>query len=227
MSGQFSVIERTNEVTFSSILLTNIIPFMGVFFWGWSYFSVLMVFWFETLWHSFFVALRILTAKQNPKQKQLFRIYKFRMAISLILIRTGVLLFYLIFIVLFIGMQATSTESMVNAMGNMFHGQRYMLWAFAGFTMAGIIEFMFRYYLTGEYKETSPDEQFQVVDARFVVIHLVIILGFFAAEFFSKELKWIDNTDHVMVSVFVIIKILVDVVGHLIKTRVIKTVPVQ
>lgn len=161
----------------------NIVPFLGVAFFDWSVFALIYAFWLETLSISFFNSIKILFAQKTTRPS--LNIYK---AFKYLVIRLFILLFYMLFIIVFIGIKITSTQQ-----GGNFAADLLMLDTSFRFTMIlffiiKFIELIYHYFYLNGRKEESPDNFLGLFDARIVIIHVVIVLGVFAHQFFSEKL---------------------------------------
>ena len=182
----------------------NLIPLFGVVFLDWSVFALLYVFWLETLGLSFFNALRIFfsSAEQDGPY--------FSKAAGYIIFRVFILGFYLVFIVTFIGLM------MAGKQGKGHEWVEYLLlldpifrFTVMSFFVIKLIEFIYFYFIKDERSQTYPDTYRNFFDGRLIVIHVVLVGGFFMFQYFSN--LWGDRTGLIAFAlVFVIIKSFVE-----------------
>ena len=194
-------------------LLMNIIPFLGVLFYDWSVFALIYAFWLETLSVSFFNAVRIIFAqKTNSPGVNILK------GIKYLFVRSFILLFYMIFILVFIGIEISSTQHGVNFASDLLMLEPSFRITILVFFFIKLIELIYHYFYLNERKDESPDSYFALIDARLVIIHVVIVLGVFAFQFFSEKL---DNHAGVVAfaGVFVLVKILGEMVSNWISTN--------
>ncbi len=190
----------------SSFLLQfglNLIPLFGVAFLNWSAFALFYAYWLETFAISFLNAVRIVTAQQGHI---LFRIGT---AIKFLLIQTGLLLFYLIFIIAFIGFNMSTTENRINFLNYFTLSDiNFRIAMFSIFTVK-LAELLLQYFLSREYKIAAPKQFYYFINGRIIMIHFVIVLGFFAFKFLNEA---INNHAGVFVFtlVFVFAKMFID-----------------
>lgn len=188
-------------------LCMNTITLLGVIFYNWSVFALIYLYWLETLGFVFFNSIKILTAKnhfQNPPH--------LKMSFIFLLFNVGILLFYLIFIITFIGIVVSGKQegkSFVTYLCLLDSGFRYTVFSFFSFKF---FELAYYYFYKGEYKTASPSHYHSFFNPRIIMIHVVIILGFFTFKYFSENF---DNKYGLIgfASVFVILKSIADVVS--------------
>lgn len=157
----------------------NIIPIVGVAFYGWIPFDMFWLFWVETLIIGFFNAWRILFSQGNgsevPFQEGIKRWNMVR-AMRYMIARVLIFLFYSIFIVVFIGFLGSKGTD----------GGFIKTLAFANplFNLALIVVaisqsfYLIKYFfMSRAYFYASPDSYADVFDARQIVIHIAIVIG--------------------------------------------------
>ena len=182
----------------------NIIPFLGVVFFNWSVFALLYAFWLETLGLSFFNSIRICFAS-----KEAWSVTQLKKALQFFIFRIGILLFYVIFLLVFVGIDISGKQGGVNfAMYLLFLDIPFRITIFS-FFIVKFLELAYHYFYLGERKTTTPDEYNKFFDSRLIVIHVVIVLGVFAFAFFNEKLG--SHTGTVaFTAVFVSVKMLAD-----------------
>ncbi|MEY3236715.1 MAG: hypothetical protein RI883_816 [Bacteroidota bacterium] len=182
----------------------NIIPFLGVVFFNWSVFALLYSFWLETLGLSFFNAIRIAFAAKDSEPT-----INFGKAFRFFILRVGILLFYMIFLLVFVGIDISGKQGGVSfAMYLMFIDIPFRI-TILSFFFIKFLELIYRYFYLGERKTTSSEDYNKFFDTRLIVIHVVIVLGVFAFKFFNEKLG--THTGIVaFAAVFVLVKMLAD-----------------
>lgn len=189
-------------------LIMNIVPFMGVVFFDWSVFSLIYAFWLETLSISFFNSIKI-TFAQNTTRPSL----NFLKACRYLFIRLFILLFYMLFMVVFIGIKITTTQEGGNFASDLLMLEPSFRFTMILFFIIKLIELIYHYFYLNERKEESPDNYLGLFDTRIVIIHVVIVLGVFAHQFFSENL---NNHAGVVAfaGVFVLVKSISELVSN-------------
>lgn len=161
----------------------NLIPLFGIAFFHWNAFALLYSYWLESLAISFFNGIKILGAAKSPFGLRLL------MAIKFWALQIGMLLFYFIFLVAFIGMEVKSNHQ-ENSFGSYLffshQGFRYAMWAMF-FTKC--IELIMSYFVSGNYKKSDVKKYYYWFNSRLIFLHIVIIFGFFSFRFLSKQLN--------------------------------------
>lgn len=185
----------------------NLIPLLGVIFFNWSIFALIYAYWLETLVISVLRAVMILTAQNSPEKPP-----HIRKALVSLIANVGVLVFYMIFIIVFIGVQISSKQQ-----GQPFY--MYLALIDNGFKIGifimvsvKIAELILGYFRTGNYKNASPGDLSVFFDTRTIMLHLVIVLGFFAFDFTTQRFN-VQGGVIAFAAVFVIIKTLVDLLS--------------
>ena len=95
MKNQQNVISsKDRNYTLPLLLLTNLMPLYGVIRWNWTFFSVVYLYWLELIIISTFQLLKIFLAQGGS----ISCIAKIVIGLKFFLSRTGIFLFYLIFL---------------------------------------------------------------------------------------------------------------------------------
>lgn len=157
----------------------NFVPLLGVIFMDWNVFALFYVFWLETLGLSFFNSLKIFFAEGSEEAGP-----HFQKAISYLVFRVFILGFYLIFILVFIGLMMASKQG---------EGHEWVMYflliepsfriTVLTFFVIKLVEFIYFYFVKEEKIITSPDKFRGFFDARLIVIHIVLVGGFFIFEY--------------------------------------------
>jgi hypothetical protein len=182
----------------------NIIPFLGVVFFNWSVFALLYAFWLETLGLSFFNAIRIAFAAKEPEST-----FYFGKAFRFFMLRAGILLFYMIFLLVFVGIDISGKQGGVNFVMYLVLLDIPFRITILSFFFIKLIELVYHYFYLGERKTTAPDDYNKLFDSRLIVIHVVIVLGVFAFTFFNEKLGSHSGAI-AFAAVFVLVKMLAD-----------------
>jgi hypothetical protein len=189
-------------------LIMNLVPFLGVVYNDWSVFALLYAFWLETLGMSFFDSIRIAFARgAETKGPHLVKAFRFFIG------RTAVLLFYMIFMVSFVGFMVSEKQSGDNFVMYLVLAKNSFRITVITFFLVKLLELIITYFVRGEYKTALPEKYLGVFNGHIIVIHLVIVLGVFAHQFFSE--KFDDHSGVVaFAGVFIIIKSLADLISN-------------
>jgi hypothetical protein len=192
----------------------NFVPLLGVIFMDWSVFALFYVFWLETLGLSFFNSLRIFFAEGSEESGP-----HLKKALTYLLFRIIILGFYLIFILLFIGFQMASKQG---------EGHEWLMYflliepsfkiTVISFFLIKLIEFIYFYFVKNEKEMAYPEKYASFFDARLVVIHVVLVGGFFIFEYTSEKLG--DKNGLIaFAATFVVIKSLADYIAFKVGSR--------
>lgn len=187
-------------------LAMNFVPLLGVIFFNWSIFALIYSYWLETLGITFFNSIMILTAQNSPEKPP-----HIKKALFYLTFHAGVLIFYMFFIIIFIGLMVAEKQEGTGFVSYLVFIDKSFRFTILGSFIFQIIRLINNYFLSGWYKTFKPDGYYMIFNVRSVMIHLVIILGFFAFNYTSKMI----NTKYGIIAfalVFVLIKSIADTV---------------
>jgi hypothetical protein len=195
----------------------NLLPIIGAIFWGWTPFSVIFVYWLESLGIVGFSSIKILISKGDGNKN-----LNVLQAIGFGFKYTAMLLFYLLFIVVFIG---AGLELMSNANGfeegtefylDELEFTKFLLFTDSSFrySMLSFVLIKVLYFFTVFIKEkhylsTKVDDLKKGMISRTITKHLVIIIGFIAAVLLTTLLE-MNLVAITFACVFVLIKSVID-----------------
>lgn len=215
----------------SAIILSNLMPLIAVLFYDVSFFALFYLYWWETVIISVFQFIKMGKAQKLSEPDPNFSINdktltyeqvnsKRYMRTSYVVIRFLMLVFYLFFIVIFVGVLSTMKENPTAFVRALLFTEPWVKVSFAGFFVTHLVEYIF-WRSNKEYEQTSLRELGTVFDTRVMVIHIVIVLGTFAAMFAGDKLiPGTQNAGSVAyVCLFVLMKIAMDVYAHNKSTR--------
>ncbi len=194
---------------FFYLLLTNSLILYGAIVNQWPIFLVIYGFWLETIIISIFETLKILFAKgENSKPPNM------ALATQYLLIKFGMLLFYLIFIVLFIGLFHSSKTDSIKILNAVYFRDKFFNAALLSMILGGLLNFIVIYWMELR-TNFGAKHFFNFLDARTLTIHLVIVIGTFALDFADKNLLFNENLDkkYVFLSIFILVKTIADLVS--------------
>jgi hypothetical protein len=185
-----------NKTSLWQQLILNAIPVVGYWFWNWSMFSIVYLYWMEAVIISVFVFLRIAMARgRAPFEVRppgwLARLVS---GIKVLLLRMAILAFYWVFILIFVALgqgRYSTQESIDNISIIVFMHPGFNLTVLA-FFLSQIIEFMRSFIYSGDYLKNHSESYKTFFDARTIIIHIVIILGTFSYQFLEKYAS-LDN----------------------------------
>lgn len=194
-------------------LVMNLVPFLGVVYYDWSVFALLYSFWLETLAMSFFDAIRITFASGSESG-----VPHLAKAVGFFIRRTGILLFYMIFLVVFIGFVVSEKQSGSSFAVYLVLADDSFRFTVITFFLVKLFELIYRYFVQGEYKTALPEDYTGLFNRQIIVIHVVIVLGVFAFQFFSEK---IDQHSGIVAfaGVFIIVKSLADLIAYRLSSK--------
>ncbi|MBK6339281.1 MAG: hypothetical protein IPF63_06695 [Bacteroidetes bacterium] len=191
------------------MLLTNSLILYGAIVNQWPIFLVIYGFWLETIIISIFETLKILFAKgENSKPPNI------TLATQHLLLKLGMLLFYLIFIVIFIGLLHSSKTDSIKILNAVYFRDKFFNAALLSMILGGLLNFIVIYWMELR-TNFGAKHFFNFLDARTLTIHLVIVIGTFALDFADKNLLFNENLDkkYVFLSIFILVKTIADLVS--------------
>ena len=123
--------------------------------------------------------------------------------------------FYLLFIIIFIGILTAIEEDPIAFANALLFLDPWVLLSFLGFFFTHLAEYVL-WIRDKEYKTTSLRDLGNIFDSRVVVIHVVIVLGTFASMFAGEKLfPDVKNIGSIAyMCLFVLLKIGVDVYAY-------------
>lgn len=184
----------------------NIFPIIGVIFLKWNVFAIFYVFWLETLGKTFFQALNVLFARGAESF-----VSKSLSLITFILFRTGLLLFYLLFIVVFIGvMMASHHENSSEWLSYLVFSDKGFRYSIGIYFIISLCLFMIKVYLYRKNNKTeSYSFKYAVLEPNLVIIHVVLVVGSVLFQFIEESVGARIGLI-VFTSIFVIVKLIVE-----------------
>lgn len=215
-----------------SVILANIIPLVAIISYDFSFFSLIYLYWWETVLLSIFNFMkmgsanktgepdpnlkingRVLSHEQVNNRKYMRRMYIF--------VRMGMLIFYLIFIVVFIGVLGMDRGDDPAKFGEtILLIDPWIRIGLAAFFITHLLEYIV-WRRDGSAAETTLRELGSPFDARVIVMHLVIVLGTFLSMFVTESM-FPNNPKAGSIayaSIFVILKTIVDLLAYVKNTK--------
>lgn len=218
------ILPKNKLVMFPLIVISNLFPLYGVMMYNWTIFTVVYIYWIELLIITFFQFLKILIAQGEPRWSFSVNLI---IGIKFLLLRAGLFLFYLLFIVVFLGLLASAKDDSGKSAINMFDvvffkGYFYRI-TLLSFTLYNLVEFIVLFILNNNYKTSKPTDYNNFLDMHILVVHLVVVLGTFLYQGVTDTLHWNHKSAMIAcVSLFVIIKIIADVLRQSMSGDVVK-----
>lgn len=209
-------------------LAFNLMPIYGVMAEGWSLFSVVYLYWMETLILAVFSVVKIMTARgKEPKSSLIAKLDamnpdgpKWKIALKFLFWRVAILLFYLLFIVVFVGfISARKGEGMLNLKLVLFMDPVFNLTLLL-YSVSLAMDMVWHYFGNGEYLVNHPKDYASFIDARTIVMHVVIVLG--AVGYVKVKDMYPDNIELAQlyfIGIFVIVKTLADLIVYYFKRK--------
>lgn len=207
-------IANKQKVLLPVILISNLMPLYGVIQYGWTIFTVVYIYWFELLIVSFFQFLKILLAEGNTK---ISIFTKFFIAIRFLLLRIGIFIFYLIFIVVFLGILPNvnnkDNENLIQMSNAIFLQSDFFRFTILSFIFYNFLDFLFSFIINNQYKTALPNNFNIFLDIRIIVVHIVVILGTFLYEGITNFLHLNHKIAMIAcVSLFIVVKLIADII---------------
>ena len=187
------------RVSIVSLILFNLVPLIGVLFFGWSLAAIMVLYWFENVIIGFFNALKMSKAEgEKPRTK----LYSGKKPVTLAQKSSSILFFIVhfgmftfghgVFIFIFFGRGLPSFSGLLPAALCLFisHG----------------ISYAYNFIRNEEYKRVAFQDLFFQPYKRIFIMHITIIAGAFIA------FKFEQPTFFLVLLIF--LKILVDIFSH-------------
>ncbi len=205
-----------------SWLLVNLFPLVGVWTQGWTFFLVIYIFWFEMLIVTFFNALCILLSQGRILEGNVLRgeaialTSRLGHGLKYFIVRLIVFCFYMIFIILFVGLgMATSGKMNDASIKDMATSLYFSNWTFnlaiLSFFSMNLYRFLKNFVLPQRFLVSKPEEFSSFWDYRIITVHITLIVGVLLGEFLVKQ--WGAQSPFVMpfvVTFFIVVKIVIE-----------------
>ncbi len=210
------------------LITANALPVYGAVLGKLVFFQVLYLYWFESLLLILFDLVRIACAQgKNVPEDAQFKVNsvliqwdsdgdlrawsKLKMMFWTALIRTGILLFYLIFIVAFVGFQMTAHEHRTDAFNTVFLRGPFVQTAVWAFIISSIVQLIGGYFFNGEYRRLSPRAYQNFFSGRVILMHVMIVGSVFIHKFLFEDKSYAAGGEIVYVGLFMLIKTIIDI----------------
>lgn len=225
-----------------SVIVANAIPIIGAATGELTFFQVLYLYWFESFLLIIFQCIKIAFAKGRISynlwsfttinglvipQDKIYKDgdvrYKILQPVSayqkvllifkMIFFRSGILLFYGIFLFAFILFQVTDQDKLQQATGSIFFQDAYFNSSVLFFLMSMITQLFSGFYFNGAFKRLSPRNFYSIFDARTILLHVCIIGAVFIHKFLFEGKSYAAVGEIVYVSLFIVIKAFVELMS--------------
>lgn len=178
------------RISIGSLILSNLIPLIGVMFFGWSVATILILYWSENVIIGFYNVIKMALAKGEARRQQTNQRF---FLIGFFIVHFGIFTFgHAAFVFSFLGTENPSFNSLLPALLPLFisHG----------------VSMFVHFIKNGEYRRVSFETLFFQPYKRVVIMHLTIIFG-----------AWISlalNLPSMVLVVLIFLKISVDIFFH-------------
>jgi len=190
---------RENKGPFlPALLLANILPLVGILYDEISFFALFYLYWWETVIISIFRWQKMAWAEKPSEPNSALMVNgrlqsadfinnRGKMRRQYFFVRSGIMLFYLIFIIVFVGVLNSAGENAGEFGRAITFSEPWVFWSFIAFTVLHLTEYI-TWVRSKAYKETTLSELSTPFDGRLIIMHLVIVLGTFLAMYTSETL---------------------------------------
>jgi hypothetical protein len=191
------------------LVLANMLPVVGVLWWGWSVFSVMLLYWLENIIVGLLNIPRILFASggednsAQPMVKRLFTAVFFSVHYGLFTFVHGAFVFSMF--------AEGQYEEPTPALVWQLVSEQHLYWAVLALSVSHLASLVLNYLLAGEYRQVTVKEMMRKPYGRIVVLHLGIIFGGILLDILSAPL--------VGLIVLLLIKTIFDVRSHIMEHR--------
>lgn len=135
---------------------------------------------------------------------------RIRIMFGFVLLRGGILLFYLVFIVAFILMQVTQREAMETGIETMVFRNSWANSIWATFLFQHFIELIAHFFYNGRWRTAPPREMALFFDEKTVLMHVMIIGTVFMHKFLFEGKDYAAKGEVVYVAIFGLLRLAAD-----------------
>lgn len=175
-------VDDLKKVSVITLILSNIVPVLGVIFLDWQAFAILFLFWFENIVIGVSNVFKMALVAPNNT-----RVGAKVSAISFFIVHYGIFtLVHGIFIFVIFGgfFEETEPSSVFDVFGNFADLQLW--WAILALVISHTVSFFTNYIGKGEYKNTTLNQLMGQPYGRVVILHITIIIGGFLVALFGS-----------------------------------------
>ena len=213
------------------LVVTNIFPLIGVIYYDLSFFAFFYLYWTETVLIGIFRWLKMLKANKVSQPDPNFTINSESLSLRKVnsrvymmgmyfFWRSFILIFYLVFIIVFVGLWDTGNEGNYTSFGRaILFREPWMQITLLSYVLTQAIDYIL-YIRDKQYETTSLQELASVFDGRTIVLHVVIVLGVFLSQWVSEDVfpSYPKAGTIAFASLFVVIKTFVDILSYKMQT---------
>ncbi len=187
------------SVSIGSLIVFNLIPLIGVLFFGWNLSAIMFLYWFENIIIGFFNVLRMAKSEGiNPKTKSYIGNKPVRMAqknfiIFFFIVHFGIFTFgHGVFVFTFFGRHLPAFSKLLPAILCLFvsHG----------------ISYAYNFIRNEEYKKVAFQDLFFQPYKRVIIMHITIVAGAGIALALEQPT--------IFLVLLIVLKIIVDILAH-------------
>lgn len=209
------------------LITANALPVYGAAIGKLVFFQVIYLYWFESLLLIFFDCIRIGAAQGRQIGGGIFNKMaiggvresgevagfsaKAGLILRTIIIRVLLLLFYLLFIVAFVGFRITGKEHKMDVMETMIFRNQFFNTAVIIFLINMVVQLIGGFFISGKYHTDSPRTYANFFDGRTMLMHVMIVGSVFIHQFFFEKKSYAATGEIVYVGIFMLIKTIVDI----------------
>lgn len=212
------------------LVLTNAIPVYGAWIGKLLFFQLIYLFWLEGFVLILLDDIRIMTARGNdevaggagiqmlvavpnatgPKTTHWTFFKRLWLAIRSSFLKSLVLFFYLLFIIVFIGLQVTDQSRHTDVWQTIGFKNDYFNFSLAAFAINAVVQLIAMFFLNGRYKIVSPSQFSFPINGRIIFMHVMIVGSVFIQLIFFKGKSYESMGEVVYVGIFMLIKAMGD-----------------
>lgn len=219
-----------------AILIANALPVYAAAVGQLTFFQVIYLYWLESLLLIVFTAVKIgfaqgvvlvdrsllMRAGGRPNQVD-ERPYdawsKLGMILRHAIGRSFVLGFYLIFLILFIMLQVTGEDQLVNMALTLGFRNSWFNAGLLAFIISMSVQLITGYFLNGQYRIASPRSYGMLLDGRIILIHVMTVAVVFLHKFLFDGKAYAAKGEILYVALLMLIKCCADVAAYRDTTR--------
>ncbi len=184
-----------------ALIIGNLIPIIGVLFFGWQLFPLILLYWLENVIIGVFNALKMLSCTGSEVfHKKIFLTLFFSVHYGMFCFGHGT------FVVDLFGGELDSIPAALHLVT-----QNGLQLAFIALIISHGVSFLQNFVMRGEYKSLSVSEIMFMPYKRIIVLHVFIIFGGMALQTFG-----VTQTGLVMLAA---VKIIADLIAHKVEHR--------
>ena len=213
--------QRTDLWPLATLILANLIPLAGVFLWGWELTDLLRLYWVENAVIGLYTVLTLLTAWPEGESvaariaAKVFMVPFFIVHYGMFWIGHG------IFLMTFFGSGLTGVQGQpqgffLSPVTDVLARADMLVWPVAAMLVSHGVAYVTNFLASGEYGTVPINKLMMRPYGRVVVLHVTIVIGGFLAAFLGPSQS--------VLLLFVIVKIVADVMAHVREERRVRSV---